>query len=193
MKVLVFVIMSIFIIGCGVNTDSSDGQLPSSSTDGNGTDSNTSDTNGTTDGNGSTVTVDDSSDSGFSKTDAEEDSNACVINGVFQTLDDSSFDPNAAADATKGVEIASQYAYSTDLEATKVVLFYPTLSAAKLDSQYHIYEDNYRFSYNKAWSSNNVARVYIRTPKDIYGAYSCYRYELDSQSGDQITKTKVYR
>ena len=193
MKVLVFVVMSLFFIGC-VSSDSSD--TKATSTSDTGTDDNTTDTNGTTDGNdstGGTVTVDDSSSSGFSKTDAEEDSNACVINAVFQTLDDSSFDPNAAADATNGVEIASAYDYSADLEATKVVLFYPTLSSAKLDQQFHIYEDKYRFSYNKAWSSNNVARVYIRTPKDIYGAYSCYRYELDSQSGDQITKTKVYR
>ena len=195
MKVLVFVLMTLLFVGCGVESDSSDGTLTSSSGTGGGTDTN--DTNGTdnndTNSSGGTVVVSDPSSSGFDKTDAEEDSNACIINAVFQTLDDSSFDPLAAADSVNGVEIASQYAYSTDLDATKVVLFYPNLSAALLDQQLHIYEDNYRFSYDKAWSSNNIATVYIRTPKDSNGAYSCYRYELDSLSGSSITKTKVYR
>lgn len=191
MKFLVVVFITVFFLGCGVETDSSFSDSTTTSDPGTG-DGNTTDDN-TTDTNGTGVTVVDSSDSGFDKTDAEEDVNACIINGVFQTLDDSSFDPLAAADATNGVEIASQYAYSVDLEATKVVLFYPDLSVTKLDEQTHIYEDDYRFSYDKAWSSNNVPTVYIRLPKNVYGAYSCYRYELDSLSGDQITKTKVYR
>jgi hypothetical protein len=192
MKVLAFVLIAFLFIGCGVESDSSDGSYSSSS--GTGTDGGTDD-NGTDGDNdtGGTVDVSDPSNSGFDQNGAEEDSNACIINSVFQTLDDSSFDPLAAADSENGVEIASQYAYSTDLEATKVVLFYPDLSAALLDQQLHVYEDNYRFSYDKAWSSDNIATVYIRTPKDSNGAYSCYRYELDSLSGGSITKTKVYR
>ena len=187
--------MSMFFIGCGVSSDSSDGTLTSSTDgNGNGSDTNTTDTNTTdTNGTGGTVVVEDPSDSGFSKTDAEEDSNACVIDDVYQVIADSSFDPLATGDVDNGVEIASQYNYSTDLEATQVALYYPDLKETREDERVNIYEDNYRFSFDKAWPSNDVSRVYIRTPKDINGIYSCYRYDLGSLSGDSITKTKVYR
>lgn len=190
MKLLVLVFITVLFLGCGVNTDSSLGGSTTSNTD-----DNTSDPiNGDDDDNNSGgVVVVDPSDSGFDKTDAEEDPNACIINDTFQAIDDSSFDPNAAADAQNGLTVTSQYLYSVDLEATKVALFYPELTNTKQDSNLHIYEDHYQFSFDKAWLTNANARVYIRTPKDIYGVYSCYRYELDSLSGDSITKTKVYR
>ena len=200
MKVLVVVLITLFFLGCGVETDSSVSTLTAAGSNGDdntttGNDSNNTDDNTTdpTDGDGGTVVIDDSSSAGFSQTDAENDPNACDINDIYQVISDSSFDPNASADALNGLTILSQYLYSVDLEATKVALFYPSLANQKLDSSIYIYEDNYQISFDKAWEINANARVYVRIPKDIYGAYSCYRYELDSVSGGSITKTKVYR
>jgi len=200
MKVFVLFLSAYLLLGCGVDTSSSSSSLQqsdgSTNTDGTTTDTGTTtdenDTTGTNDG-GTTVIVDESTSAGFSQADAELDVNACIINGTFQAISDSSFDPNSIADSANGLEIASQYPYSTDLEATKVALFYPTLKSLPLDQVIHIYEDNYRLSFDKAWSSNDIPKVYIRTPKDSNGAYSCYRYDLDSINGDTITKTKVYR
>lgn len=208
MKVLVLIFVTVLFFGCGVETNSSGNITDSDSSitdDGTGTDDGTdtgtdtedtddSNTTDSTDGTGdTTVVIDDATDAGFNKTDAELDSNACTINTIYQAILDSSFDPNAAADAANGLTLMSQYPYSVDLEATNVALFYPDLIISKQDSNLHIYEDSYQFSFDKAWETNANARVYIRTPKDIYGAYSCYRYELDSVSGGSITKTKVYR
>ena len=191
MKFLVVVLITVFFLGCGVETDSSFGDSTTTSEPGTG-DGNSTDDN-TTDGSGTGVVVDDPSSSGFDQNDAELDSSACIINATYEAIDDSSFDPLANADVDNGLEIASQYNYSTDLEATKVALFYPELTVVKLDINMHIYEESYRFSFDKAWPSNDLASIYIRTPQNIYGTYSCYRYDLDSLSGDTITKTKVYR
>lgn len=196
MKVLVLVFVTVFFFGCGVETNSSGNITDSDSSiidDGTGTDTNDSNTTDSTDGTDGVTVIDDSSDSGFNQTDAELDSNACIINSTYKVIDDSSFDPLASSDLANGLELASQYNFSSDLEATKVALFYPELTVTKLDKNVHLYEENYRLSFDKAWTSNNLARVYIRTPLDVYGAYSCYRYDLDSLSGDSITKTKVYR
>ncbi len=190
MKLVLLIFITVFFLGCGVETDSSLGN----STNTSNTDDNTTDsTDGNNNDNNNSVVVVDPSSSGFDKTDAQEDPNACTINDTFQAIDDSSFDPNAAADAPNGLTVTSQYLYSVDLEATKVALFYPDLTNTKQDSNLHIYEDHYQFSFDKAWVTNANARVYIRTPKDIYGVYSCYRYELDSVSDGSVTKTKVYR
>jgi hypothetical protein len=209
MRVSVLMFLMFFFHACGVDSSSSSTIVPQSSegtnsatttvdintSDTNTSDTNTSDTNTTTDTNSTTTTIviDDSTVSGFSKTDAEEDTNACSISGSYHFIEDSSFDPNAVADAINGVDITSQYSYSANLEATKVVLYYPSLSVTLLDEKIHVYEDNYMFSFDKAWSSNALSKVYVRTPKDIYGAYSCYRYDLSSVSGTTIQKTKVYR
>jgi len=203
MKVFVLFLSIFLLLGCGVDTSSSSASLQNSTgsttTDGTTTDANngTTDTNdsttGTNDNGGTTVIVDESTDAGYSKVDAEKDVNACLINDTFQIISDSSFDPNAIADAANGLELASQYPYSIDLEATKVVLFYPSIGTALFNKTVHIYEENYRLSFDKAWSTSKLPIVYIRTPKDVNGVYSCYRYDLASINGNSITKTKVYR
>jgi len=191
MRVFLLILLSLFLFSCGVETDSSSRSNTENIGD-NNQDNNSSDNN-STDNNGTTVVVDDSSSSGFSKTDAQKDANACIINDTFQAISDSSFDPNAVADSLNGLQLASQYAYSADLEATKVALFYPTLGVTLLDEMVHIYEDNYRFSFDKAWSESSSSKVYIRTPKNSEGVYSCYCYDLSSLNGNTITTTKVYR
>lgn len=181
------------LIGCGVDTSSSadNTEIPTDSDDDN---SSTDDDNNNSDDQNSSVVVDgDSSSAGFSTTDAEEDANACNLTDTYKVITDSSFDPSSAADATNGVAILSQYAYTTDVEATKVALYYPSLTATKVDTQLYVYEDNYQLNYDKAWQTNVDANVYVRTPQNEYGIYSCYRYALDSLSDGSITKTKVYR
>ena len=191
MKVLVFVVMSLFFIGC-VSSDSSDTKATSTSDGTGGTGTDTNDTNSSDDGS-NIVVVDDSSTAGFSKTDAEEDPNACIINSTFQVMDDSSFDPLSNSDNENGVVISSQYDYSTDLEATKIVLFYPDLDSTLVNSMVHVYEDEYTLSFDRAWVSNSIPMVYIRTPKDSSGAHSCFRYELDTLNDNSMTRQKVYR
>ena len=200
MKVFVLFLLSFFLLACGVETNSSSlhnsetGDTNSSTDTGdndeNGGDNDNND--GSTGSGGTTVVVDGSSN-GFDKVDAINDANACIINGTFQVINDSSYDPNAVADSLNGLELASQYPFSSDLEATKVALFYPSLSLPLLNEVVHVYEDNYRLSFDKAWSSATLPSVYIRTPKSSTGFYSCYRYDLDSLSGSTIVKTKVYR
>jgi len=198
MKVFVLFLLSFLLLACGVETDSSSLH---------GTNSETGDANGTTDtgnsdgddnndgstGSGGTTVVVDGSTSGFSKVDAEFDENACLFNDTYQIIKDSSFDPNAVADSLNGVEIASQFPYSTDLSATETVLYYPTLNAVPLNTLAHIYEDNYTLSFDKAWVTNNPATLYVRVPADNQGFLSCYRYDVSSFSGTSLNKTKVYR
>lgn len=169
------------LTACGVDTSSSGSTSSSIGT--------TTDTTTTTD----TVVVVTSSGSVFSTVEAELDANACILNDTFQVIEDSSFDPNSAVDAANGIEITSQYPYSTNVDAATVALFYPSLQGGILEKTVHIYEENYRLSFDEAWYSNTLVNVYVRTPKDLNGTYSCYRYKLDSISGNTIVKTKVYR
>lgn len=182
------------LTACGVDTSSSKSTSSSTgttTTTGAGTDAGTGTT---TNVSGGTVTVvDKSTGSGFSKKDAKFDANACILNTTFKVIEDSSLGANATADAKNGLTILSQYPFSSDIPSTQVALFYPPLKVGLLNKKVYIYEDNYRLGFDKAWYSNTLGNVYIRTPKDTNGAYSCYRYELNSVSGNAITKTKVYR
>lgn len=195
MRYFLLILASLIITGCGVDTSSSTNDSSLSDSQNGTSDSTGTDSDGESvdsDG-GTTILVDDASSSGFDKTDAVEDSSACLANSTFDAFSDSSFDPLAAADAINGLELASQYDYSVDLEATTVALFYPSLVNTLEGTMVNIYEESYRLSFDKAWVSSSAASVYVRTPKNIYGAYSCYRYDLNTLSNDSLTKTKVYR
>ena len=184
------------ITGCGVSTDSS----TSNSTGNGGTvvvvdDDDTTnidgDDNSTDNGDGTVDIVVDTSGEGFDKVDATLDPNACKIDDTYQVIFDSSFDPLSAVDNDNGVEVASKYDYSIDLEATKVAMFYPDLNVGLMGTQANVYEELYRFGFDKSWVSNNLTSIYIRTPDLNDIGYGCYRYELTSLTS--ITKTKVYR
>jgi hypothetical protein len=204
MKVFVFVLITLLFVGCGVDTDSSgepprggppgteDGTDTNDTTDDGNTDDGTTDDGNTDDG--TTVIVDDPSEAGFNKSGAVYDSIACLVNNDYMAIEDTSFNPDTAADDANGVEISSGYGFSTDLDATNVALFYPTLAGSlQGGSMLQVQEEYYRFAYDKAWSTSSNGIIYIMTPMDIYGTYSCYRYKLNSLNGDTIEKTKVYR
>lgn len=196
MRSFLILALVLFLSACGVDSSSSKAHQSSANNPGNGSDGNGSmgsDGNNSGGGSGTVPVEDTSTDAGFSKKDAVFDTNACIANSTFKIIRDSSFDPNAVADKNNGIEIASQYNYSSDLKATEVVLYYPTLSGVLQNVLVHIYEENYRVSFDKAWASSSPATVYVRLPKDTKGNYSCYRYELASLSGGSLKKTKVYR
>ena len=197
MKLVVISVSIIFIFGgCGVDTSSSAGDSKSSvNIIEDGADTNSS--SGVDDNSSSTDGKDNIPDgpvssSNFNIKDAIFDKQACSIGNGYQVLIDSSFDPNATPDNDNGIEIESRYAYNTDVEATKVYIFYPILTQDKVFRNVNVYSENYRFGFDKAWISN-VNTIYIRLAKDGAGHYSCYRYELNSLIGTELKSTKVYR
>ena len=197
MKLVVISVSIIFIFGgCGVDTSSSAEDSKSSVKiidDGSDTNSSTNvdDNSSSTDG---TDNIPDApaSSSNFNVKDATFDKQACSIENGYKVLIDSSFDPNATPDDDNGMEIESRYAYNTDVEATKVYIFYPKLTQKKKFRSVNVYSENYRFGFDEAWIANSHT-IYVRLAKDGAGHYSCYRYELNSLTGSSITGTKVYR
>ncbi|MEA3227549.1 MAG: hypothetical protein U9P38_00590 [Campylobacterota bacterium] len=132
------------------------------------------------------------SSSNFDMKYATFDEKACSIVNGYNVISDSSYDPNATSDDDNGIEISSKYAYTSDLEATKIYIFYPTLTQELLNQTTNVFSDNYRFGFNNAWVANDNKTVYVRLAKDDAGNYGCHRYELDSLTGS-IQSTKVYR
>jgi len=195
--------LSIVLIfgSCGVETNSSTKKSESSIVDdgstvisGN-TDTNSSDVfdkNDTRDDGDNTPIDTPSSSSNFNMKDATFDKQACSIENGYNVLSDSSFDPNATPDDDNGIEIESRYAYNTDVEATKIYIFYPKLTQEIKSRNVNVYSENYRFGFDEAWIANSHT-VYVRLAKDGIGHYSCYRYELSSLTGSAIMGTKVYR
>lgn len=129
----------------------------------------------------------------FDANEAIEDPNACMASGLFNALIDSSFDPLGTADEPNGVEISSRMAYNAKVEMTQVILYYPDLTQTLQSTFVNQSETLYRFTYNAAWLYNVPKTVYVRTPQDSNGKYSCYRYEINSAVDNSLTKTKVYR
>lgn len=200
--VLVFFIIISFS-ACGVETDSSASTKNTSGVDGSdttgGTDNNTSgDGDGTDNTGGGTKNPTDvtptGSNSGFDTKDALFDKNACTLESGYNVISDSSFDPLSTADIDSGVEINSAYPYTADLEATKVALFYPTLTKSLIGQFVNVYATQYyRFAFDKAWLGNSDKTIYVRPPKGNALYYGCYRFELNSLDAGTITSTKVFR
>jgi len=197
MKLVVISVSIIFIFGgCGVDTSSSAEDSKSSVKiidDGSDTNSSTNvdDNSSSTDGKDNIPDAP-ASNNNFDMKDATFDAKACSIENGYNVLSDSSFDPNATPDDNNGIEIESRYAYNTDVEATKVYIFYPNLTQEMKSRNVNVYSENYRFGFDEAWIANSNT-VYVRLAKDGIGHYSCYRYELNSLTGSSITGTKVYR
>jgi len=199
MKNLILVFFLIIgFSGCGVETDSSTKTTDTSGTGGSNPDSNSTDGNtGNSDDNGTTNSPDitpTGSNSGFDTQDALFDKNACTLEGVYEIVSDSSFDPLSTANIENGVEINSAYPYTADLEATKVALFYPPLTQSLVGQFVNVYAtQQYRFSFDKSWVDNDRKTIYIRPPKGNSLYYMCYRFELNSLDAGTITSTKVFR
>ena len=129
----------------------------------------------------------------FSTTDAIYDENACKINNIYTlSLDNSSFSPSASNDLTNGISVKSNYPYDANVYKTQVKIFYSPLEETKTSATLLKLENNYYFSFNSAWILNANNRVYVKTPKDDNGLYSCYRYNLNSTNVSDITEEKVF-
>ncbi len=185
--------------GCGVETDSSSKTTNTTGTggtlDNNDTnDSNTSDSDNNN-GTGSIPTITPTgSNSGFDTQDALFDKNACTLDATYNVISDSSFDPLSTANIENGIEINSAYPYTADLDATKVALFYPTLTKSLVGQFVNVYAtEYYRFAFDKAWLGNGDNTIYVRPPKGKALYYGCYRFELNSLDAGTITSTKVFR
>lgn len=120
-----------------------------------------------------------------SKTNALYDKNACVKDAYYKnTVDDSNITSIGKVDAVNGVTIKSEY--------DQVTLYYPDLGLTKSGDNIVVFEDNYYFSFDKAWI-NADKQIYIRTPKDSTGLYGCYSVKLNTDIPSEIKLVKVYR
>jgi hypothetical protein len=186
--------------GCGVETDSSSNST-TYITDGELDDNSSQTQDSLTDGTSSinpdgSINVDSGtiSNNGFSTADALYDSSACLVNDTYLAIDDSSFDPLSNVDVENGIEINSDYPYDSDVEETKVAIYYPRLTQPLINKSINVYSDTfYRFGFDEAWVDNENQTIYIRTPRGDKNYNICYRYTLNSLVATTITPTKVYR
>jgi hypothetical protein len=217
MKYLVLIMIALFIVGCGVESASSDSQKSSQYDDGTGddgtTDGGSTDGDGTTDGGTDDGTTDDGTtddgttddgttdgttggqlNSDFDMEDAIEDPNACIINGTFKNgMDDSSFDPEETLDSDNGIAVSSFLAYDPDAQKTLVTIYYPDLSSTPVGNQIVITETKYRVGFDQAWPTNSNKTIYVRTPRYLdSNYYGCYRYTLSLDKASMVAQ-KVYR
>lgn len=172
----------------GTGDDQTDTGVDTNTTETPATDTNTTDgttTNPGTDANTTVVSI-------FDTVDATLDAKACGATG-YVAIVDSSFDPEGYVQEQHGIEISSSYPMGFNPALTEVKLFHPGLEHEKLGVTSNVFGVQYYFSYDHAWVNNSNTTIYIRTPLDSNGKYGCYRYEITSTVGSDITATKVYR
>lgn len=145
----------------------------------------------------------------FNTTNAELDEAACTSTNGYIPLfasNSTNFSPETIdeqTDSVNGISIESGYISqiaSNDLanindriDDTGITIFYPELENNATGIKETVFEDNYYFAYDINWINNNEQTVYVMTPKDDSGLYSCYRYELNSSNSTDIYATKVFR
>ena len=96
-------------------------------------------------------------------------------------------------DTNNLISIKSEYTLGNSSEDSEVKLFYPTIGEIQKDERVIVFQDSYYFAFDKAWINNSQKTVYVMTPKEESGRFSCYRYELNFLISDNITGTKVFR
>lgn len=189
-------------VGC-VDTDSSS-RTSTVDTDNNtsvGDDTNTTtgDDNNTSDGDDNYDDIEPNADqenSDYDTRGAILDPNACRITDIYsETLLHSSFAPGRESDVENGIEIGSRYPHSTNIELTRVALFYPRLIQSPIERSVSISKPTYVLSFDQSWVGNAEKRVYVRTPKvaENNGYFGCFRYDLNSVTAAEIEAVKVYR
>jgi len=130
----------------------------------------------------------------FNTTNAELDDNACVSQYDYHQLKSNAFVPEIVEDSKNGIGIKSSYGMGENLEDSEVILFYPSLSQKLSNDVTVVFQESgeYYFTFDKSWADNAEKTVYIRTPKDTQGLYSCYRYLLSSVHSSEIEAVKVF-
>ncbi len=216
LKLLVSFFVIVFLCSCGVDTSSN--SVASATPIDNGTvvnpgldlidpnpiysgDTNSTTPGGTTPGGttpGGTTTTDQNS-SIFDITGAIEDKFACMIGDVNDgytnhSLTDDSIDFLGEFDIEYGIGVNSRLAYNNDIIKTEVTVFYYDLKPTRSNKVVSTYEDQYRVDIDTGWVLNDERYVYVRTPKDQNGLFSCYRYDASSLDlNSTLARTKVYR
>jgi hypothetical protein len=203
-----FILSLIFLLSaCGITSNSSaNSSTNGGGTDGNGTDGNN--TGGGVDGNNTGGGVDgnntgggtDNNDSIFDKGTAIFDEKACGAFTGFIVGKDNGLSPEGFRNAKHGIEIVSELPSNFNPTISEVTLYHPKLippiTEVNATAQYTIVsnEKKYYISFdNNVWLKNEKQTVYVKTPKNSDGKYSCYRHILNSATASDITTTKVYR
>jgi len=129
----------------------------------------------------------------FDKSDAKLDSKACGTFGEFTAIADSTLNPEGFDNRKDGIKITSSLPMSYDPYKSEVTLYYPKLTSDKLGVYSAINKDEYYITFDNVWFNNEKQAIYVRTPRDDDGRYSCYRYVLNSSISSSPKATKVYR
>ena len=130
----------------------------------------------------------------FNTTNAIYDENGCVSQDGYNELMSNAFSPELVNDSINGISLKSNYLLGDDLDGSDVILYYPSITQNLSNNIIYVFEENinYYFTYDEAWVENTEQTVYVKTPKDTQGLYSCYRYQLSSTTTNDITPTKVF-
>ena len=131
--------------------------------------------------------------SSFDKSEAVLDEQACSISNDYNWLSHTSFSPNKSEDTENGLSLKSEYGFGESIQDNEIIIYYPNLTEPKTDENTIVFGDEYYFVFDKAWVQNSKKTLYVKTPKDENGIYSCYRFELNSASATNISRRKVFR
>jgi len=133
----------------------------------------------------------------FSTVNAINDENGCISDG-YNKLSNFNYpwpgvEPDTSSDLDNGISLRALGVYEEGVAKYEVTIFYPDLENATSGNKSTKIEENYSFGYDKAWLENSDKTIYVMTPKDEDGVYSCYRYQLSSTSDSEVVSTKVFR
>ena len=222
-KFVGFVLVLLFLVGCGVETSSSVSSSELIPTDNTSTQSQTDDTTktdttvdeNTTDvvdtdtkvpaDTNKTEIQDEVPDTAFDYVDAIEDPDACSISN-YRMASDASYDGESSAENgsqgfvvdEQGLVIRSEH-MSQDNASTWVMLFYKSFpSAENLNNQgvtSYKMDGVFYISYDIAWSDESISGIDRRmyVQSNKDSVPDCYRLDLNSSIGSLIGVQKVYR
>lgn len=200
-SVLLSLCLAIAFIGCGVETNSSDMNTPSSNIDPSGsgdTDTDPTDTNNTDTNNTDTNTTDpaDTNDTiPVEPTDygpSTYDPQACLSTGGYVAIRDNSFDPSGFYDEVEGIKVTSYYPKTFNAVESQVMLYHHGLEADINGLLVFVFTSQYSFSFDTKWIENANRTIYIRSPDDENGDFLCFRYELNSTDRDELERVLVH-
>lgn len=131
----------------------------------------------------------------FNTTNAIYDESACTDDGFLSIINYGFFTSPDASTTDQNDTMTLRSKFTSDdfsLDSTKVTMFYTVLENSKTGEKIPVVETEYTFGFDESYVGNMNNTIYIMTPKDERGLHSCYRYELDSTSASNITRTKVF-
>ncbi len=129
----------------------------------------------------------------FDRTDAIEDIQACQNSNGYNVIANNALMPERTEDTNNLISIKSEYTLGDSSEASEVKLYYPTITQTQKDDRVIVFQEGYYFAFDKAWIDNIKKSIYIMTPKEANGSFSCYRYELNFLVEESVKGTKVFR